>query len=452
MVDNSTTRLRLSPPTVGGDFGTWGSVLNADLTVLDDAISGQVSIDLTGLYTHTLTVNDGASDEARYYSLQFTGTGVDNATVNVVLPANQKFYWVQNKLTGANVSVQLSISGSVATIPNDGSYYLVYADGVNVSLPALPLGNASGGPKATDLVTSDSLNTKLANYLALASTTNQIVSSEVTFSSDIVFQGSTVVPAVKSWSGYQAVGAIDAVNAFQPKGSYQAAGIYVSSVPATSGSSNDLNVTSLLYSNSLGTLAAFGYKPSGVLTAWSIVTRDVADSLYQPKGNYQPAGTYVDGSGYGGNLTINNVQLVNAPSGDNPYGYIQVAAGANNSSLVPVPTLANVNRIVNTATNNMMRSKWGGTTIQSFITTGTGTATVKFPVAFSPIAVPILSLVISKENIGNQYSRIAVIQNDSNGNMMVDNTGFTFEPVYLAGSAGASNTPWTLHVTAIGYI
>ena len=51
MVDTATPRLRLLPPTVGGDYNTWGNTLNGDLSVLDDAITGQISIDLSNLTT-----------------------------------------------------------------------------------------------------------------------------------------------------------------------------------------------------------------------------------------------------------------------------------------------------------------------------------------------------------------------------------------------------------------
>lgn len=88
--------------------------------------------------------------------------------------------------------------------------------------------------------------------------------------------------------------------------------------------------------------------------------------------------------------------------------------------------------------------------IQAFIASGTGEATVNFPTAFRMGTTPIVVPVINREP--NAVSRFANIDNiNSENNPNITNTGFTFQPVFVSGSAGTSTGQWTLQVIAIGY-
>ena len=81
----------------GANPNSWGTVLNNNvIALIDDAIAAYTTIALTN-ETVTLTNENGASDQARSAFLELTGTLT--SSVNVVLPAKSKGYFVRNKTT-----------------------------------------------------------------------------------------------------------------------------------------------------------------------------------------------------------------------------------------------------------------------------------------------------------------------------------------------------------------
>ena len=124
MTINYTSLLGLAQPVTGTESGTWGTVVNDEITALvEQAVAGGVSINVTGGNV-TLTDTDGASNQARNAILLVTGTpGVSR---NIVAPSSSKVYVVINGSDGAVVLKGSSTTG--ITIPA-GTKTIAFWDG-----------------------------------------------------------------------------------------------------------------------------------------------------------------------------------------------------------------------------------------------------------------------------------------------------------------------------------
>lgn len=131
MSDPLTNTLRLTQPTVGGDSGAWGSLLNSDLAYIDQGVNQILAISVNGLTTLTLEAAGDSGDQARYQWYNFTGTLAGTCTVTV--PANQKIGIVTNSTTGSHNIVLTTGGGSNLTI-GAGQTFAWYCDGTNCGI------------------------------------------------------------------------------------------------------------------------------------------------------------------------------------------------------------------------------------------------------------------------------------------------------------------------------
>jgi hypothetical protein len=135
MADPLTNTLRLTQPTVGGDSGAWGSLLNSDMAYIDVGVNGILSIAVAGS-TLSLEAAGDSGDQARYQWYNFTGT--PGAASTITLPSNQKVGIVSNSTTGGFKLTLTTGSGGTLVVQN-GQTLAFYCDGTNVGL--LPWGN-----------------------------------------------------------------------------------------------------------------------------------------------------------------------------------------------------------------------------------------------------------------------------------------------------------------------
>jgi len=125
-----TQRLRLSRPTTGELFGTWGNEVNTAITdLIDAAIAGRVTVTHNDTAKYVLTSTNGTPDEARNAVLRITGA----LTVarNVVCPTSTKLYILENATTGGFAVTLKTAAGTGITVAN-GEAALLRCDGVNV--------------------------------------------------------------------------------------------------------------------------------------------------------------------------------------------------------------------------------------------------------------------------------------------------------------------------------
>lgn len=138
----------------GDQSGVWGTTTNTNLgTALEEAITGSADVSFSsGTVTLTLT-NTNATQAARNLRLNLTGTS--GGAQNLIVPAIEKLYLINNGVADA-ITVKNS-SGTGIAVPAGKSMF-VYNDGTNVvdavnHLTTLTLGAAlpvaSGGTGAT---------------------------------------------------------------------------------------------------------------------------------------------------------------------------------------------------------------------------------------------------------------------------------------------------------------
>ncbi len=125
MASTYVNDLRLEEIGTGEKSGSWGTVTNTNLELISEAFSyGSEAI--ADASTHTITVADGASDEARSLYLKCTDGG-QACTVTLAPNTLSKVWIIENATsytltfsqgTGANVAV---LAGQVKMIATDGA-------------------------------------------------------------------------------------------------------------------------------------------------------------------------------------------------------------------------------------------------------------------------------------------------------------------------------------------
>lgn len=176
MPSTYSTSLRLELPGNGEQSGSWGQTLNKDLgTLLEQAITGVESIDLSGYSSYELSSFNGLSDEARNAVLVFTGTPVSN--VIVTTPAVEKVYIISNQVSGYSVTVKTESGNGIAVL--SGTNQLIYCDGtdyytgvsVNSIFGDLTVSGDSAVSNATTIGGSITVNSSVLSSLANISLT-----------------------------------------------------------------------------------------------------------------------------------------------------------------------------------------------------------------------------------------------------------------------------------------
>lgn len=149
----------------------WGTPLSTNFTLIDSAINGTSTVDLTGLTTYTLTTANGAPDQAREKTLNFSGALT--AVCTVTLPNVPKIGFAVNSSTGGFNVVMTAGSGTTVSIPPDGFWHLYSADGAgNLALPLLASQSSVSGS-------------------SLSISGNGLISGTLTVGTGIAFNGAT---------------------------------------------------------------------------------------------------------------------------------------------------------------------------------------------------------------------------------------------------------------------
>ena len=135
MASSTSTDLKLELITTGEKSGTWGTITNTNLQILEQAASGYftqsiASSDLA-LALSTYAVSNGKN---LYY--KFTGTLAANRTVTMPDSAERVFIvedaTTRNPSTTTFTLTVKTVSGTGVTIPV-GAKMILYSDGTNIS-------------------------------------------------------------------------------------------------------------------------------------------------------------------------------------------------------------------------------------------------------------------------------------------------------------------------------
>jgi len=134
MATQYTPILQLALPVTGEINGTWGDVVNDNITsMVEQAIAGMATISTWTANSHTLTTANGTTDEARCAMLLLqTGAGGTALTAigEVICPARTKLYVVKNDAAYA-VTVKTSAGTGISVSAGDTTF--VFCDGTNVT-------------------------------------------------------------------------------------------------------------------------------------------------------------------------------------------------------------------------------------------------------------------------------------------------------------------------------
>lgn len=128
-----TPLLQLALPVTGELSGTWGDVVNEEITsMVEEAVAGMATISTWTANSHTLTTVDGATDEARCAILTAqTGSGGTalSGAGELICPARTKLYVFKN---ASAYAVTLKASGGSGVSVPAGETYFLFCDGTNV--------------------------------------------------------------------------------------------------------------------------------------------------------------------------------------------------------------------------------------------------------------------------------------------------------------------------------
>jgi hypothetical protein len=151
MANTYSSSLRLIIQQDGTNQGTWGGYTNTNIaSLIEQAITGVGAITVSGSTDYTLTVTNGASDEARNAVLNITGTLT--AAINVICPTAAKTYIVKNGTTGGYAITLKTSAGTGISVPN-GSTMMLYCNGTNVVSGIDYLaGTATSATNATNII------------------------------------------------------------------------------------------------------------------------------------------------------------------------------------------------------------------------------------------------------------------------------------------------------------
>ena len=116
----------------GEQQGTWGDTTNLNLgTALEEAIVGRATANFASDANLTLTLTDSnATQIARHLVLNVTSGVSLTTTRDLIVPAIEKPYIIQNNTTGGQ-SIRVIVAGGSVTVPN-GKTAFVYNDGTDV--------------------------------------------------------------------------------------------------------------------------------------------------------------------------------------------------------------------------------------------------------------------------------------------------------------------------------
>ena len=108
----------------GEQSGVWGTTTNTNFDLLDDAITGVVTVTLTG--DQNLSLSDGTVSDGGKFVIKFTSSLSSSVTVTVQPTDTKKVYVIQNATSHDVVMKQGS--GTTVTV-GTGTFKLIYCDG-----------------------------------------------------------------------------------------------------------------------------------------------------------------------------------------------------------------------------------------------------------------------------------------------------------------------------------
>jgi len=132
MASTYSSTLNLELQASGENSGTWGTITNNNLTKLESAVKGYVSVAIAST-SDSLTATDGTTaDEQSNAIIKLTGTLTGNTTMQC--EAVENWYIVDNATTMGTYTLNFKPAGGSGTTDGliAGSKHILYTDGSNM--------------------------------------------------------------------------------------------------------------------------------------------------------------------------------------------------------------------------------------------------------------------------------------------------------------------------------
>jgi hypothetical protein len=130
MASTYSSTLNLELQASGENSGTWGTITNNNLTKLESAVKGYVSVAIAST-TDSLTATDGTTaDEQSNAIIKLTGTLTGNTTMQC--EAVENWYIVDNATTMGTYTLGFKPAGGGTVDLVAGSKHILYTDGSNM--------------------------------------------------------------------------------------------------------------------------------------------------------------------------------------------------------------------------------------------------------------------------------------------------------------------------------
>ena len=130
MANSTSANLKLTVQATGENSGTWGQITNTNLLILEQAIGGFTTFNVTNA-SRALTFTNGALSNGKNDVIRLTGTLAGN--LNVTIPDSiEKTYVVQNDCDHAGNTLTFKTTSGTGVLLCEGNCYILYSDGTNV--------------------------------------------------------------------------------------------------------------------------------------------------------------------------------------------------------------------------------------------------------------------------------------------------------------------------------
>jgi hypothetical protein len=127
MASTYSSTLNLELQASGENSGTWGTITNNNLTKLESAVKGYVSVAIAST-SDSLSATDGTTaDEQSNAIIKLTGTLTGNTTMQC--EAVESWYIVDNAATMGTYTLGFKPAGGTATNLVSSSKHILYSDG-----------------------------------------------------------------------------------------------------------------------------------------------------------------------------------------------------------------------------------------------------------------------------------------------------------------------------------
>ena len=185
MASSTSSDLKLELITTGEKSGTWGTITNTNLQILEQASSGYLSLDVaSGEVALSLANHATANGKNLYYKL--TGTLAGKRAVTMPDSAERVFIVEDgtNRSSSQYTLTVKTVSGTGLTLPV-GSTTVLYSDGTNITGKLQTKGyHTPGGTYTTvngDQVLVDTSGSGISAAVTINLPASPAVGNEVTF-------------------------------------------------------------------------------------------------------------------------------------------------------------------------------------------------------------------------------------------------------------------------------